>query len=148
MKLDTTLTVSAFSEVATLARAAEEIGFDALWSTEAQHEPFMPLAVAATATNTMKLGTAIAVAFPRSPMILAHTAWDLQASANGRFILGLGTQVKGSQSAPLQREVGVPGPEAARNHPRPACHLGLLAERDTVEFHRRVLFVYTHDSVL
>jgi len=95
MKLDTTLTVSAFSEVATLARAAEEIGFDALWSTEAQHEPFMPLAVAATATNTMKLGTAIAVAFPRSPMILAHTAWDLQAASNGRFILGLGTQVKG-----------------------------------------------------
>jgi probable F420-dependent oxidoreductase len=109
MKLDTTLTVSAFSDVAALARAAEEIGFDALWSTEAQHEPFMPLAVAATATNTMKLGTAIAVAFPRSPMILAHTAWDLQASSNGRFILGLGTQVKGHNQRRFSVQWGSPG---------------------------------------
>ncbi|MGH7965319.1 MAG: LLM class flavin-dependent oxidoreductase, partial [Candidatus Binatia bacterium] len=110
MKLDTTLMVSSFAEVAALARATEEIGFDALWSVEAQHEPFMPLAVAATATSTLKLGTAIAVAFPRSPMILAHTAWDLQASSNGRFILGLGTQVKGHNERRFSVKWEAPGP--------------------------------------
>jgi probable F420-dependent oxidoreductase len=55
----------------------------------------MPLAVGSTVTTRIKLGTAIALAFPRSPTLLAHTAWDLQASSGGRFMLGLGTQVKG-----------------------------------------------------
>jgi probable F420-dependent oxidoreductase len=109
MKLDTILAVSSFAEVATLARAAEEMGFAALWSTEAQHEPFMPLAVAATTTSTIKLGTAIALAFPRSPMILAYTAWDLQASSNGRFILGLGTQVKGHNERRFSVKWEAPG---------------------------------------
>jgi alkanesulfonate monooxygenase SsuD/methylene tetrahydromethanopterin reductase-like flavin-dependent oxidoreductase (luciferase family) len=95
MKLDTMLVADSFAQVSTVARAAEEVGFDALWSVEAQHEPFMPLAIASNVTSKLKLGTAIAVAFPRSPMITAQTAWDLQASSNGRFILGLGTQVKG-----------------------------------------------------
>jgi probable F420-dependent oxidoreductase len=95
MKLDTTLPVHDLAEVAAYAKAAEEMGFDTLWSTEAQHDPFLPLAVAATSTQRLKLGTAIAVAFPRSPTILAHTSWDLQASSQGRFTLGLGTQVKG-----------------------------------------------------
>src|SRR6059058_5070664 len=111
MKLDTTLAVSSFAEVSALAQAAEDIGFDALWSAEAQHEPFMPLAVAATATRTLKLGTAIAVAFPRSPMILAHTAWDLQAASNGRFILGLGSQVKGHNERRFSVKFESPGPK-------------------------------------
>jgi probable F420-dependent oxidoreductase len=95
MRLDTTLPVHDLTEVAAYARIVEEMGFDALWTTESKHDPFLPLAVAATNTQTLKLGTAIAVAFPRSPTILAHTAWDLQTSSQGRFILGLGTQVKG-----------------------------------------------------
>lgn len=95
MQLDTILSVTSFAEVATYAHAAEDMGFAALWTPENQHEPFMPLAVAATATKRVQLGTSIALAFPRSPMVLAYTAWDLQASSNGRFILGLGTQVKG-----------------------------------------------------
>lgn len=95
MKLDTTLSVNDFSEVAAYAREAENIGFSGLWSIEAAHEPFMPLAVAASVTQGLELGTAIALAFPRSPMVLAYTAWDLQASSRGRFKLGLGTQVKG-----------------------------------------------------
>jgi alkanesulfonate monooxygenase SsuD/methylene tetrahydromethanopterin reductase-like flavin-dependent oxidoreductase (luciferase family) len=77
MKLDTGLVVSSLAEVATAARAAEEMGFDALWTQENRHDPFMPLAVAATTTSQIKLGTAIALAFPRSPMSLAYTAWDL-----------------------------------------------------------------------
>ncbi len=109
MKLDTTLAVRNFSEAASYAKAAEEIGFDALWTAEAQHEPFMPLAVAATVTQKIKLGTAIAVAFPRSPMILAHTAWDLQAASQGRFILGLGTQVKGHNERRFSVKWEAPG---------------------------------------
>src|SRR5919197_5908147 len=95
MQLDTTLAVHDLRAVADYARMAEDIGFDALWTTETQHDPFLPLAVAATTTQQLKLGTAIAVAFPRSPTVLAHIAWDLQANSHGRFILGLGTQVKG-----------------------------------------------------
>ncbi len=95
VKLDTTLAVQDLNEVATYAKSVEEMGFDALWSTESKHDPFLPLAVAATTTQTLQLGTAIAVAFLRSPTITAHTSWELQASSEGRFMLGLGTQVKG-----------------------------------------------------
>ncbi len=95
MKLDTMLFTGDLHEVAAHARTFESMGFDGVWSIEAQHDPFLPLAVAATASSRMKLGTAIAVAFPRSPMSLAYTAWDLAAASKGRFILGLGTQVKG-----------------------------------------------------
>jgi probable F420-dependent oxidoreductase len=95
MKLDTMLDARGLAQAADDARAAEEMGFDGLWSVEAQHDPFLPLAVAAPATRRLSLGTAIALAFPRSPMILAYTAWDLQKYSGGRFILGLGTQVKG-----------------------------------------------------
>src|SRR5437588_685150 len=95
MKLDTMLVPRDLVEAAEQARNAEDMGFDGLWSVEAQHDPFLPLGAAATATRRVSLGTAIAVVFPRSPMILAHTAWDLAAYSGGRFILGLGTQVKG-----------------------------------------------------
>lgn len=78
-----------------MAAAAEDVGFDALWSAETSHDPFFPLLLAAEGTERVKLGTSIAVAFPRSPMVLAQIAWDLQAASGGRFILGLGTQVKG-----------------------------------------------------
>jgi probable F420-dependent oxidoreductase len=104
MKLDTALAVHDLRAVADYARRAEDIGFDALWSTEVKHDPFLPLAVAATTTQQLKLGTAIAVAFPRSPTITAHIAWDLQTSSHGRFMLGLGTQVKGHNV----RRFGVP----------------------------------------
>ncbi len=95
MKLDTMLSTGDLHEVAAHARTFESMGFDGVWSIEAQHDPFLPLAVAATASTRMSLGTAIAVAFPRSPMSLAYTARDLAAASKGRFILGLGTQVKG-----------------------------------------------------
>lgn len=92
------------------AKTAEEAGLDGLWSVESSHEPFLPLVLAAQATTRLKLGTAVAVAFVRSPMVLAYTAWDLASFSNGRFILGLGTQVKGHNerrfSVPWER----PGP--------------------------------------
>jgi probable F420-dependent oxidoreductase len=77
------------------ARQAEALGMDGLASSELAHDPFAPLALAAMATEKIELVTAIAVAFPRSPMIVAGQAWDLQANSGGRFHLGLGTQVKG-----------------------------------------------------
>lgn len=75
------------------ARQAERLGYDGFFSAETAHDPFLPLAIAA-GVSRLELGTAIAVAFPRSPMVIAQTAWDLAAVSEGRFILGLGTQVK------------------------------------------------------
>lgn len=94
MKIDATLIGPELRQVASLARLAEDIGFDALFTAETQHDPFLPLAVAAEHTGRIGLGTAIALAFPRSPMTLAHTANDLQDQSQGRFVLGLGSQVK------------------------------------------------------
>ena len=104
MKFDTVIAAHDFVGIRDFARWAESIGHDGLWSIETAHEPFMPLAIAATDTQRVTLGTAIAVAFPRNPTVLAHTCWDLQANSNGRFILGLGTQVKGHN----ERRYGVP----------------------------------------
>jgi probable F420-dependent oxidoreductase len=86
------------------------MGFGAIWSAETRHDPFLPLAVAATVTSRIGLGTAIAVAFPRSPMILAHTAWDLQKASGGRFVLGLGTQVKAHNERRFSGTWEPPGP--------------------------------------
>src|SRR5918992_1274715 len=76
------------------ARAAESLGFAGLWSSETKHDAFLPLAIAADATQRIELGTSVAIAFSRSPMEVAQTAWDLQDLSGGRFILGLGTQVR------------------------------------------------------
>jgi probable F420-dependent oxidoreductase len=76
------------------ARRAAEIGYDGFFTAETSHDPFLPLTLAAQAAPRLELGTAIAVAFPRSPMVTAVTAWDLAAQSQGRFILGLGTQVR------------------------------------------------------
>ncbi len=96
--------------VAHEARRAEAMGFGCLWSAETKHDPFLPLAVAAVNTECLQLGTAIAVAFPRSPMVLAHTAWDLQKASGGRFALGLGTQVKAHNERRFAVRWEPPGP--------------------------------------
>jgi probable F420-dependent oxidoreductase len=94
MKIDTNIVVGNLREVPALAQAAEAMGFDGIWSSETTHDPFLMSALIAEHTQRANLGTAIAVAFPRSPGTLAYLAWDLAALSNGRFILGLGTQVK------------------------------------------------------
>lgn len=81
-------------DVANQARRVAEIGFDGFFTAETAHDPFIPLALAGTTQPGLTLGTAIAVAFPRSPMVTAQVAWDLAEISDGRFILGLGTQVK------------------------------------------------------
>ena len=77
-----------------VATALEEQGYDACWTGEINHDPFLPLLLAAEHTSRLELGTSIAVAFARNPMIVANLGWDLQTYSRGRFILGLGTQVK------------------------------------------------------
>ena len=76
------------------AHDLEAAGYSGAWTAETSHDPFLPLLIGAEHTNKIELGTSIAVAFARSPMTLAHTAWDLQAFSNGRFVLGLGSQIK------------------------------------------------------
>lgn len=104
MNLDCTLAMDALEGVPEIARAAEDVGFQALWANETKHNPFVTLALAAAHTGRLRLGTGIAVAFARSPMVAAQTAWDLARLSGGRFILGLGTQVKPH----IERRFGMP----------------------------------------
>jgi probable F420-dependent oxidoreductase len=76
------------------ARAAEDAGYDGIWTAETSHDPFFPLLLAAEHTQRVELGTGIAVAFARNPMNVAQIAWDLQNYSQGRFLLGLGSQIK------------------------------------------------------
>lgn len=80
--------------IAATARQAEVDGYDGVWATETSHDPFLPIAIAAAATERLELGTGIAVAFARNPMNLAVLANDLQILSKGRFLLGLGSQIK------------------------------------------------------
>lgn len=106
MKFDATLAPDTqhLREIPAVARAAEAVGFDGLWTPETQHNAFLPLALAAEHTEHMAIGTSVAIAFARSPMVIAQEAWDLQALSQGRFMLGLGTQVK----AHIERRYGMP----------------------------------------
>ena len=108
MKLDAALPPVRLKDVPPIAKAAEEIGFDALWTQETQHDPFLPCTLIAEQTTHLHMGTAVAVSFARSPANLAYTAWDLAAQSGGRFILGLGTQVK----AHIERRFGMLWPES------------------------------------
>ena len=108
MKFDAGLPPVGLKDVPAIARAAEKTGFDALWTQETQHDPFLPCALIAEHSTRLRAGTAIAVSFARSPANIAYTAWDLAAQSDGRFILGLGTQVK----AHIERRFGQPWPES------------------------------------
>ncbi len=103
MYLDVELIANSVSEVASLAKAADGMGFGALWANETRHDPFLQLVLAAANSERIRLGTAIALAFTRSPMTLAYTAWDIQNLSEGRLLLGLGSQVKGH----VERRFGV-----------------------------------------
>ncbi len=95
MKVGTGLAEWSTKHISTAAERAERMGFDVLSSAETQHNPFLPLAIAADHTDRVRLRTSIALAFARSPMDVAYLAWDLQSLSGGRFVLGLGSQVRG-----------------------------------------------------
>ncbi len=104
MRVDAPLGDLPLGEVAAEARRLEGMGFDAVWSFETQHDPFLPLAQVALASERLRLGSNIAVAFARSPFSMAMTAWDLQRVSAGRLLLGLGTQVR----AHVERRFSMP----------------------------------------
>lgn len=106
--------VCAFSrplkDLPSLASEVEDLGCSGMWFTESSHNPLLGASVATTATNNLYLGTGITLAFPRSPMVIAQASWDLAQATDGRFILGLGAQVK----AHIQRRFSVPYSQPAR----------------------------------
>src|SRR4051812_3941052 len=111
MRVFTLLPMRHWREAAPFAAAAEDVGFDALMTVELGHDVFTPLAFAVLATERIELTPSIAVAFPRSPTIMASQAWDLQSNSSGRFVLGLGSQVRGHN----ERRFGIPwSPPAPR----------------------------------
>jgi len=104
MRVFTMLPMRHWREAGPFAAAAEAAGFDAVMTVELGHDVFTPLAFAALATDRVELTPSIAVAFPRSPTVMASQAWDLHANSNRRFVLGLGSQVKGHN----ERRFGIP----------------------------------------
>ena len=95
MRVTTSIVQNTLQASVAAAQKAEQAGYDGIATMENQHEPFLPLAAAAVSTDKIELATSIALAFPRSPMVVAHTMRDLHVSSAGRAVLGLGTQVKG-----------------------------------------------------
>lgn len=111
MKFDANLPPSWLKDVPQSVRSAEKLGFDAVWTSETSHNPFLPHALAALETERIQLGTSVAIGFARSPGALAHEVWDLAQASNGRFMLGMGTQVR----AHIERRFGMDWPESPVN---------------------------------
>jgi len=94
MRIITTLPQDDLRKVKGAAQSVERDGYDIVATMENKHDPFLPLAIAAVETERLELATAIAISFARSPMVVANLSWDLNEASRGRFVLGLGTQVK------------------------------------------------------
>src|SRR5215470_3353535 len=94
MQIDAPLLSTDLRETGTAAKEMEKQGFDGILSFEGAHDPFVPLAAAAEHTARVRLTTAIAIAFARNPMLCAYLANDLQLLSGGRFVLGLGSQIR------------------------------------------------------
>ena len=109
MKVDGGISTD-LSKAGASAREAEAAGYSGAWSAETSHDPFFPLLLAAEHTTTLELGTSIAVAFARNPMTLANVAWDLQSFSKGRFVLGLGSQIKPHITKRFSMEWSHPAP--------------------------------------
>jgi hypothetical protein len=112
------------SNIGRNAKLLEEIGYDGMVVEETKDDPFVIMALAAEATRKLKLATSVAIAFPRSPTVMAMSAWTLQKLSRGRFTLGLGTQVK----AHIERRFGVPASPAGpwiREYIAPSAPCGI-----------------------
>jgi probable F420-dependent oxidoreductase len=111
MRVFTTVPQHDLRRVGAAAREAETQGYDGIVSMENQHDPFLALAVAGVATERVELHTGVAIAFARTPMAVAEVGWDLAGSTGGRFVIGLGSQVRGHN----ERRFSVPwSPPAPR----------------------------------
>lgn len=94
MKIDLAMLATKLADTVDAVKSAERLGYDGVYTAETSNDPFLPLVLAAEHTERVRLGTGIAVAFPRNPMQLANTAGDLHRYSHGRLVLGLGTQVR------------------------------------------------------
>jgi probable F420-dependent oxidoreductase len=110
MLVETSLREMPMSQLAEMARLAEEIGYDGLTFSELRQDPFIAATVAATATRRVQLATSVAIAFPRSPMVVAYATRNLQDLSDGRFSVGLGTQVRGHITRRFSATWDSPGP--------------------------------------
>lgn len=147
MQLDWAFPVD-LAEIAIHAADAERLGFAGLWTTETPHDPFLPTLAAGLATDRLAVGTGVATAFTRSPMVTALTAWDIQSATRGRFTLGLGSQVKAHNARRYGTPADAPGP---RMKELVAClrHIwgafqGLHPLRFEGRFHQLDLFTPMH----
>ena len=120
MKVDTGLPPNAAADTRDAAAAAEQAGYAAVWTSEIKHDPFLALALASVATDTIELGTSIALAFARNPMSMAVQANDVQLLSGGRLLLGLGSQIKPH----ITRRFGMPW-----SHPAPRMREFIQAMR-------------------
>jgi probable F420-dependent oxidoreductase len=109
MKVDASLPAG-LNRAAETARQREAEGYSGIWSAETSHDPFLPLTLAAEHTTGIEIGTSIAVAFARNPMLLANLGWDLQAYSKGRFVMGLGSQIKPHITKRFSMEWSHPAP--------------------------------------
>jgi probable F420-dependent oxidoreductase len=120
MLIDGMIPATGIDEIATAARELEDVGYDGALTAETSHDPFFPLLIAAEHTERLQLGTSIAVAFARNPMNLAAIGHDLQAFSEGRFRLGLGSQIKPH----IEKRFSMPW-----SHPAPRMRELILAIR-------------------
>ena len=128
LKVDAAV-VSQLTQVPAGARMLESRGYDGCWTAEINHDPFLPLTLAAEHTTRIELGTSIAVAFARNPMTVAQVGWDLQDYSQGRFILGLGSQIKPHIEKRFSMPWGKPVARMRGVRPRAEGDLVQLARR-------------------
>lgn len=110
MRLVTGLPNEDLTKVPESVQRSEATGYDMVTTQENRHDPFLPLAVAAVASDRIQLATSISIAFARSPMVFANLGWDLQKASAGRFVLGLGSQVKGHNERRFSVPWSAPAP--------------------------------------
>ena len=151
MRLVTSITHLDLNEVGAAAKRVEAAGIDGVSTQENKHDPYLPLAIAATNTRRLGLRTSIAIAFSRSPMPVANIAWDLQTASQGRFTLGLESREIHERLSVSQ--TGMLGDSF--DHDRPACSRQIVAHaidhaqfRTLDRFVRIASAVRTHQLVL
>ena len=130
MKIDTGIMGGSYAEIGVRARELEALGYDGLMTAETAHDPFLPLAIAAEHTERIELATGIAVAFARTPMVTrVHGQRPAARARSGRFILGLGSQIKPHIEKRFSMPWSHPAAPHARVHPRDARDLGVVERR-------------------
>jgi alkanesulfonate monooxygenase SsuD/methylene tetrahydromethanopterin reductase-like flavin-dependent oxidoreductase (luciferase family) len=148
MKLDEMTYGHPLAETAEVVATARDRGYDGWFVSETVHDPFLAAAVAGTVSGEMQIGTAIAVAFPRSPMHVAYAAHDLQALTGGRFVLGLGSQIKPHIEKRFSSEWSKPAARMREYVLALPGHLARLADRGTARLPGGVHLPHPHDALL